>query len=225
MRVQAIAAALERSQPQFHRLMNVLHPSWLPRALGCQLDEAQASSKGGLGQVVLRVTLDRSLGFATKLLAVMLPCLTAMVPLARASAQNGTAVELLAHGVQIYTCAATPTGVAWKLKAPEATLRDSSGHVAGQHFAGPTWQATDGSKVVGVPLVASIAQGPAGIPWLVLRATDNDGTGMFARVAYIARTRTIGGLAPAKGCDPAHPDAEIRVPYSATYTFFSAAAP
>jgi Protein of unknown function (DUF3455) len=138
----------------------------------------------------------------------------------------GTALELLGKGVQIYTCSAGPAGAAWNLKAPEATLRDSAGHVVGQQFAGPTWQATDGSKVVGVPLVASVPRGPASIPWLVLRATENDGSaGMFARVAYIVRSRTIGGTAPLTGCDPGHAGAEIRVPYSAIYTFFTPSAP
>jgi len=174
---------------------------------------------------------NRRLGLATRLLAALLPGLffvglVMLEPsLARATAPSGTVVEFLGHGVQIYTCAATPTGAAWTLKAPEATLRDSSGHVVGQHFAGPTWQATDGSKVVGVPLVASTSKGPAAIPWLVLRATDNDGSGLFGRVAYILRTRTIGGVAPPTGCDAAHPGTEARVPYSATYTFFTPVAP
>jgi Protein of unknown function (DUF3455) len=139
---------------------------------------------------------------------------------AHAGDPPGIALELLGKGVQIYTCIASPNGAGWKLKAPEATLRDSSGRVIGQHFAGPTWQATDGSKVVGTPLVSSVSRGPAAIPWLVLRASANDGTGLFAHVAYITRTRTIGGTAPPAGCDAAHVGVETRVPYSATYTFF-----
>lgn len=146
----------------------------------------------------------------------------ALAPLpAPAAGPPATAVELLARGVQVYTCAAGPAGAAWQLKEAEATLRDSSGRVVGQHSAGPTWQAMDGSKVVGAPVVASSASGPASIPWLVFRATANDGAGLFAQVAYIARTRTFGGIAPRNGCDAAHPGAETRVPYSATYTFFT----
>ncbi|WP_428483377.1 DUF3455 domain-containing protein [Rhodopila sp.] len=142
----------------------------------------------------------------------------------------GSAVEFLGKGEQIYTCAvtlgaATSGGAAWKLKAPEATLLDASGHVVGRHFAGPTWQASDGSKVVGTPLIASASPDPGAITWLVLRATAHDGAGLFASVAYIARTRTVGGVAPATGCDGSHQGAEIRVPYSATYTFFKPVAP
>jgi Protein of unknown function (DUF3455) len=162
-------------------------------------------------------------GKRTLLLSVLIAC---AAPLTDGAAEPpGTAIELLARGVQIYTCTATPTGAAWKLKAPEATLRDASGRVVGQHFAGPTWQGTDGSKVVGSPLVASTAVESGAVPWLVLRATETSGAGLFAHVAYIARTRTTGGTARPTGCDPAHQGAESRVPYSATYTFFPATAP
>jgi hypothetical protein len=145
---------------------------------------------------------------------------------ASAAEPPGSVLELVGKGVQIYTCTAGLAGATWNLKEPEATLRDAAGHVIGQQLAGPAWQATDGSRVVGVPMVASIPRGPASIPWLVLQATENEGgTGLFARVAYIVRSRTIGGIAPLTGCDAAHTGAEIRVPYSATYTFFTPSAP
>ena len=49
-----------------------------------------------------------------------------------------------AIGVQIY---AGPTG--WTFVAPRANLYDHRGRLIITHFAGPTWQAKDGSKVVG----------------------------------------------------------------------------
>src|ERR687883_164325 len=48
-------------------------------------------------------------------------------------------------GVQIYAC----KGSAWTLVAPRATLYGPNGRRIGTHFAGPTWQAKDGSRVVG----------------------------------------------------------------------------
>jgi hypothetical protein len=144
---------------------------------------------------------------------------------ARAAEPPGAAIELAGEGVQIYTCTVTARGSAWTLKAPDATLRDSSGGVAGRHFAGPTWQAADGSKVAGSPVSASRSPDPGAITWLVLRATEHDGPGIFAGVAYITRTRTAGGVAPGSGCDPSNQGTETRVPYSATYTFFIPANP
>ena len=37
----------------------------------------------------------------------------------------------------------------WVFVAPEARLVDANGMLVGHHYAGPTWEAGDGSKVVG----------------------------------------------------------------------------
>ena len=133
------------------------------------------------------------------------------------------ALALRGTGVQIYVCADSAAGVAWKLKAPEATLQDAAGHLVAHHFAGPSWQAADGSKVVGAVLSASPAPAAGSIPWLIVRATETTGAGIFAHVAYVLRTQTAGGAAPATGCDAGHVGAETRVAYSASYIFFTPA--
>src|SRR4051812_48385874 len=66
------------------------------------------------------------------------------------------AAALPARGVQIYTCAIPSAGgaPAWTLKAPHAVL--GKGHdVQAIHFAGPSWQAVDGSVVTGTKIAAS----------------------------------------------------------------------
>ncbi len=162
-------------------------------------------------------------------MAYRLGCLTAVMaaflePAVALGAGPGGAFELAGQGVQIYGCVAAGGGAAWKLKAPEARLLDAGGHVVGRHFAGPSWQAADGSKVVGAPLVASAAPEGDAIPWLVVRATEHEGTGLFSGVTFITRTGTVGGRAPATGCDAGHVGAETRVRYSARYSFFTPAA-
>jgi hypothetical protein len=137
------------------------------------------------------------------------------------AAQAGDAVELRAKGVQIYTCVASGDSFAWHFKAPEATLIDPLGQEAGRHFAGPSWQAKDGSTVVGEVLVASSGEAGA-VPWLVLKAKSHTGEGLFETVRYIVRSRTVGGVAPSTGCDKDHAAAEARVDYTAIYTFFLA---
>ena len=47
------------------------------------------------------------------------------------------------------------------------------------------------------------------------------GESLFSGMAYIVRSATVGGAAPACGCDPAHEGAEIRVDHSAIYAFFA----
>ena len=148
--------------------------------------------------------------------------LAALAPCAPANASP--AMQAVGKGVQIYTCQASGTGFGWILKAPEAVLTDASGKTIGHHFAGPSWQAQDGSTVVGEPLVASPSPEAGSVAWVVLHAKSHAGAGMFADVAYIARTLTDGGAAPSTGCDAAHVSTEVREPYSAIYTFFPQAA-
>lgn len=121
------------------------------------------------------------------------------------------------EGVQIYTCM-KDADWAWKLKAPEATLLDQDGKAIGKHFAGPNWRLNDGSEVQGKPLEAR--QRPGTIPWLILSARSTGSEGRLSQVDVVRRTDTQGGLAPSTGCDAAHAGVEVRIPYSATYSFF-----
>jgi hypothetical protein len=155
----------------------------------------------------------------------MLCCVAALMTLtglaqAQGNPAKAPAVEAFGKGVQIYTCKASHGGYAWGLKAPDASLQDAKGNVIGKHFAGPSWQATDGSVVVGAPLNASPSPDAGAIPWLVLQAKSHSGNGLMTGVQYIVRTRTEGGVAPSTGCDASHAGAEVRVPYSAVYLFF-----
>ena len=132
-------------------------------------------------------------------------------------------LAMAAKGVQIYVCAAAGggAGFGWVLKAPEAMLATADGRVTAHHFAGPTWQAQDGSAVVGEALASGVArEGAAGVPWLVLRAKSHSGVGAFDSVTYVVRSETVGGLAPAGGCDGGQLGVKAQSAYSATYTLF-----
>ncbi len=128
-----------------------------------------------------------------------------------------------ATGVQIYECGAIkadPARFEWVFKAPEADLFDLSGKKIGRHYAGPTWESSDGSKVVGE--VKARDDGPAAtaIPWLLLAAKSTSGNGALGRTQSIQRLYTVGGKAPAGGCSKAQLGKEARVPYKATYYFY-----
>jgi len=137
-----------------------------------------------------------------------------------------------AQGVQIYTCTAagpavppavTP-GPTFTLKAPHAVLSDGP-QVRAVHFAGPSWQALDGSLITGAKVASSPSPDPTAIPWLLLKAATHAGTGAFADVTFIQRLDTVGGVAPSTGCDDAHLGTEVLVPYRSSYFFYVAAAP
>jgi Protein of unknown function (DUF3455) len=138
----------------------------------------------------------------------------------------GSALVLQAKGAgfQIYSCAGVQGAFKWTLKAPDAKLFDESGKQIGTHFAGPTWRLTDGSQMQGELIASRPAPDAGSVPWLLLRARVGTGTGKLAGVAFIQRTETHGGAAPATGCrDPADLDKTMRVPYSARYSFYAAA--
>jgi Protein of unknown function (DUF3455) len=128
-----------------------------------------------------------------------------------------------ATGVQIYECnlsKETPTQFGWNFKAPEADLLDQTGKKIGKHYAGPTWESDDGSKVVGE--VKARANGPrsSAIPWLLLSASSTSGTGIFSQITSIQRVHTVGGKAPTAGCTEAQAGKVTRVGYKATYYFY-----
>jgi len=139
----------------------------------------------------------------------------------------GEQLLLRAHGVgvQIYTCQPDkddPGQFAWALKAPKADLVEGAGGKIAKHYAGPTWEANDGSMVMGEVVARDDGPDPTAIPWLLLKAKSTSGTGLFSSTQFIQRLHTTGGKAPAEGCDQSHPDAESRIAYSADYLFYSA---
>lgn len=128
-----------------------------------------------------------------------------------------------AEGVQIYVCQVPAAGgsPAWTLKAPDAQLFGKHGRLIGTHYFGPTWEALDGSTVVGAR-VAGATPDASAIPWLLLSAASNTGDGLMSKVTYIQRLNTVGGLAPQTGCDADHVDTTVESEYSATYYFYKA---
>ena len=129
---------------------------------------------------------------------------------------NKLAFQFHAEGVQIYTC----QNAAWTFNGPEADLFDKHGRHKGTHYAGPTWEAEDDSTVV----AGKIAEAPGetgSIPWLLLQAKSNTGSGLMSNVSYIQRLSTVGGVAPATPCTAANSGEVARVPYTASYAFYT----
>ena len=134
---------------------------------------------------------------------------------------------LIAHaeGVQIYECSAVAGGHAWRLLAPRATLTGENGKVLGSHYAGPRWEARDGS-VVAAARDAGVTVDPTAVDWLRLKVTSAtagpDGD-RLAATTYIQRIHTVGGRPPAAAdCDAGSVAEQREIPYSADYVFFKA---
>ena len=129
-----------------------------------------------------------------------------------------------AVGVQIYECRAGEKGaLAWQFVAPEADLFGPGGEKAGTHGAGPNWTALDGSKTLGTVKARANGQREADIPWLLLSAKSAGGAGKMASITSVQRINTLGGNAPAKGCEAAADSGKrLRQGYSADYVFLVA---
>jgi hypothetical protein len=127
-------------------------------------------------------------------------------------------------GVQIYSCPFVEPPKA----TPHAILltgdRDE-GDLVAIHFAGPSWQARDGSIVVGDATKAKhvVAPDPDGVDWLLLPAKSTSGNGLFSEVTYIQRLFTDGGKATLAGCQQAQDQSRELVEYRAQYLFYVAA--
>jgi hypothetical protein len=134
----------------------------------------------------------------------------------------GTRLLLQAHGTgdQVYTCVQQDSAYAWTLKAPDARLLDAKGQVIGRHFAGPSWQLNDSSRITGKAVAHADAPDPAAIAWLLVTVVSESGDGRLHDVSAVQRLRTTGGKAPATGCDATHVATEVRVAYSADYLFY-----
>ncbi len=130
-------------------------------------------------------------------------------------------LQVHAKGDQVYTCKGDAAQAAWALKAPDAQLFDKDGKPFGKHFAGPSWEAGDGSRVTGKAVANVPSPDADSIPWLLVNIVGHEGSGVLSRATSIQRINTKGGKAPASGCDAAHVGQELRVAYSADYLFYA----
>jgi hypothetical protein len=129
-------------------------------------------------------------------------------------------LQVHAKGDQVYTCTSNGAQFDWTLKAPDAQLTEKNGKPFGKHFAGPTWEANDGSRVTGKAAANVASPDPWSIPWLLVTVVSRSGNGVLSRVSSIQRINTKGGNAPTSGCEKAHAGWEFRTSYSADYVFF-----
>ncbi len=141
--------------------------------------------------------------------------------------EAGNKVFLVGHavGVQIYSCTDGASGPRWTFGGPRADVYGENGKLVMTHFGGPTWQARDGSKVVG-SRVDGVTVDPTAIPWLLLSAAPTtagpDGDRLTS-TTFIQRINTTGGVEPpAAECNASTAGTTEEVAYTADYYFWKA---
>jgi hypothetical protein len=138
--------------------------------------------------------------------------------------KESVTMVLAARGVQIYECVIAKDkadAYEWSFVAPEAELFDATGKKVGKHGAGPTWEAADGSKIVGTVKERADASQADAIAWLLLTAKSVGAQGVFSTITSVQRVNTVGGAAPHEGCSRVEAGTVARVPYSADYYFLA----
>jgi hypothetical protein len=129
---------------------------------------------------------------------------------------SGNALKVRYHAVGLQTYTWNASIKSWGPPAPIATL--FLGDVLhGSHSEGPTWQNSDGSKIVGAK-ISSVTVDATAIPWLLIKATSTSGPGLFDDVTFVQRINTSGGLVPAG--QGATDGAQVQVHYQADYLFY-----
>jgi len=142
----------------------------------------------------------------------------AETPIPAALAAPGETVVLSVHaeGAQVYECKAGADGKPmWSFREPIATLL-VDGKTIGRHYAGPSWEHSDGSAAVGKVSASAPGATPNDIPWLKLDVTSRRGSGILADVTTVQRINTKGGKRDG-ACDAV--GSFVSVPYSAGYVF------
>ena len=163
-------------------------------------------------QTIQRLSLIPVLAVA----ALLASPAAAQVPAAIAAPGEAVVATFHAEGAQVYDCKADASGkLAWQFREPIATLlRD--GWTVGRQYAGPNWEASDGSVVTGKAAANAPGTTPADIPWLKLDVVARRGNGVLSGVTTVQRINTRGGVVSGT-CDKA--GSFSSAPYSADYVF------
>ena len=158
--------------------------------------------------------LPRSALALSLLVSAPMSANSAETPLPDAVAAPGESVVLSVHaeGAQVYECKVGADGkLAWAFREPIATLF-ADGKTVGRHYAGPNWEHSDGSAVVGNTPGATASD----IPWLKREVISHRGSGVLEGVTTVQRINTIGGKLEGP-CDKA--GSFKSAPYSTEYVF------
>jgi hypothetical protein len=156
---------------------------------------------------------------AAFLLSAIAMCPAAFAASSIEPQQAEQVMSTTASGVQTYSCEYDAQHhLAWVFKSPLATLYDTNGQAVIKHTAGPSWQADDGSRIVGRVLAQTPSDTARSIPQLLLETQGTGASGRLSHIRYVQRINTVGGLMPAGACTSEHQTGNS--PYIANYVFY-----
>ena len=104
----------------------------------------------------------------------------------------------------------------WRRRQARLGVLLADGKTVGRHSAGPSWEHSDGSAVVGKVAANAPGATPSDIPWLKLDVVSRRGNGILTSATTVQRINTQGGKLEG-ACDKA--GVLLSAPYSADYLF------
>lgn len=129
-----------------------------------------------------------------------------------------------ASGDVTYQCLPSsdrPGQFAWVQMLANATLNTRSGRSVGRYYGGPTWEANDGSQVIG-SVIASVDSTTSGLPQQLIQTVSSEGRASFSGISYIQLLNTQGGGSPSATCDYSARTQRQQVSFQADFVFYSA---
>lgn len=112
-------------------------------------------------------------GCILAILILPMPAASAEIPDAIAAPGEALVATVHAQGAQVYECVLDPSGkLAWQFREPIATLL-IDGKTVGRHYAGPTWEMSDGSAVGAKVSARAPGAAPGDIPFLKLEPENS----------------------------------------------------
>lgn len=136
-------------------------------------------------------------------------------------ADTSAAFILTGKGVQQFQCTADAAGRYWKFITPQAQLSDEKGRVVARQGSDGSFFANDGS-MLSAKIEKYAQDSVAGnLRDLVYKTTHRGRPGLFSGISHVKRSNGQGGI-PLTRCSASQLGTTLKVPFTATFTFYRA---
>lgn len=135
------------------------------------------------------------------------------------SGDSSAAFVLTGKGVQQFQCTSDAGGRYWKFITPQAQLTNDKGRVVARQSSDGSFFAEDGSMLASKIEKYAKESTAGNIRDLVYKTTHRGKPGLFSGITHVKRSNGQGGV-PLTRCSPSQLGTTLKVPFTATFTFY-----
>lgn len=129
------------------------------------------------------------------------------------------AFVLSGQGVQLFQCTSDAAGRYWRFIAPDTRLTDAQGRLVARQGSDGSFFAEDNSAL-SAKIVRYAQDSPAeDLRDLLYQTSPRGKQGVLSDIVYVKRSNGKGGV-PLTRCSPSQLGSTLKVPFTATYTFY-----